>query len=69
MFVIIIISFKKLDLTSQTSNIWNILSPFYHVYLQQALAVFRFVKLSLIWDFFCGFSYWTTGYGKKGPMK
>ena len=58
--VIIIISFRKLDLIAQTSNICDILSPLYHAYFQQiALAVFKIVKLCLMWDFFCGFSCWT----------
>ena len=66
MCVIVIISFRKLDLTSQTSNICNILSPLYHSYFQQiALAVFKVVKQCLIWDFFCGFSCWTPGHGQN----
>ena len=70
MCVIIIISFRKLDLTSQTSNICNILSPLYHAYFQQiALAVFKVAKQCLIWDFFCGFFCWTPGHGQKSPMK
>ena len=64
--VIIIISFRKLDLTSQTCNICNILSPLYHAYFQQiALAVFKFVTHCLIWDFFCRVSCWTPGHGQK----
>ena len=70
MCVIVIISFRKLDLTSQTSNICNILSPLYDAYFQQiALAVFKVVKQWLIWDFSCGFSCWTPGHGQKEPMK
>ena len=68
--VTIIISFRKLDLNSQTSNICNFLSPLYHAYFQQiALAVFKIVKQCLTWDFFCGFSCWTPRHGQKGPMK
>ena len=45
-------SFRKLDLTSQTSNMCNILSPLYHAYFQPIdLAMFKVVKLCLIWDF------------------
>ena len=59
-------SFRKLDLTSQTCNICNILSPLYHAYFQQiALAVFKFVTHCLIWDFFCRVSCWTPGHGQK----
>ena len=68
--VIIIISFRKLDLTSQTSNICNILSPLYHGYFQRiGLAMFKVVKQCLIWDFFCSFSCWTPRHGQKSPMR
>ena len=64
------ISFRKLDLTSKTSNICNILSPLYHAYFQQIdLAAFKVVKLYLILEFFCGFYCWTPGHGQEGPMK
>ena len=70
MCVIIIISFRKLDLTLQTSNICKILSPLYHGYFQQiALAVLKVVKQCFIWDFFCGFSCWTPGHGQISAMK
>ena len=68
--VIIIISFRKLDLTSQTSNVCNILCPLYHGYFQRiGLAMFKVIKQCLIWDFFCSFSCWTPRHGQKSPMR
>ena len=33
------------------------------------IAVFKVVKLLLIWEFFCDFSCWTPRHGQKDPMK
>lgn len=42
-----------------TSNMCSILSPIYHACFQQiAVAVFKFVKLFLIWYFFYGLPCW-----------
>ena len=42
-----------------TSNMCSILSPIYHACFQQiAVAVFKFVKLCLIWYFFYGLPCW-----------
>ena len=62
--------FRKLDLTSQISNICNIISPLHHTYFQHiALAMFKVLKQCLIWDFFFDFSCWTPGHVQKGSMK